>query len=332
MVFAFRRLTANLGASLSPQGSQIPFMRKVVDIKFPQSARLFSFCKNVLDAKFGNVRVIDQDVGQILGFDPADCSNWKKGRKHIRSIDALRAIAKHLDVDERLVMDVASGDLTDAEAVLECRGLGSLDVNPSIADKVRRDLQRQRGQAWTPEMEAKVRTFFAVNHVALNNVIEDIHGQLNFREAPLFLPEISNIFPKVRFSTRQQVQEQAIRASDIMPIAKRSDDGMFDVQCLEGTQTRPVVRFQMARVLAPFFIGDLLEPAHLAFKEHEQYMKDIYNNLFAARLLVPARLVREEMTRVDLGRDVVSQLSGVFWVSRTLMNRRLRDILSGSEF
>jgi Zn-dependent peptidase ImmA (M78 family) len=88
----------------------------------------------------------------------------------------------------------------------------------------------------------------------------------------------------------------------------------------------------MARAFAPFFISELMEPAHVAFKEHEQYMKDVYCNVFAARLLVPAKLVREEMTRVDLGRDIVSQLAGVFWVSRTLMNRRLRDILSGSEY
>jgi hypothetical protein len=307
-------------------------MRKTIEIKYPQSARLFSFCKSVLDVKFGNVRVIDQDVGQILGFDPADCSHWKKGRKHIRSIDSMRAIATHLGVDERLVVDVASGDLTDNEALMEYRGLGHLEVNPTIAEAVRREWQRHRGQAWTTEMESKVKSFFGVNHAALNAIIEDIHGQLNFREAPLFLPEIGRIFPKLRFSTRPRDSVGASGSEDIAPIGRRMADGVFDVQCLEGTATRPVVRFHMARVFAPFFISELMEPAHVAFKEHEQYMKDVYSNVFAARLLVPAKLVREEMTRVDLGRDIVSQLAGVFWVSRTLMNRRLRDILSGSEY
>ena len=308
-------------------------MSKVREIKYPQSARLFSFCKSVLDVKFSNVRVIDQDVGQILGFDPADCSHWKKGRKHIRSIDSMRAIATHLGVDERLVVDVAIGDLTDAEALLEYRGLGHLEVNPAIADAVRREWQRHHGQAWTTEMESKVKAFFAVNHVALNAIIEDIHGRLNFREAPLFLPEISKSFPKLRFSSRSRDQVEATSAVDITtPSARRLPDGIFVVQCLDGTETRPVVRFHMARVLAPFFISELMEPAHVAFKEHEEYMKDVYSNVFAARLLVPSKLVREEMTRVDLGSDIVSQLAGVFWVSRTLMNRRLRDILSGSEY
>ena len=54
-------------------------MKKDVPVKYPHSASLFQFCRQVLDHKFGDVRVIDQDVGQILGFDPADCSHWKKG-------------------------------------------------------------------------------------------------------------------------------------------------------------------------------------------------------------------------------------------------------------
>ena len=48
-------------------------MKKDAATKYPNSANLFQFCRRVLDHKFGGIRVIDQDVGQILGFDPADC-------------------------------------------------------------------------------------------------------------------------------------------------------------------------------------------------------------------------------------------------------------------
>ena len=58
-------------------------MKKDMAVKYPHSANLFQFCRKVLDHKFGGIRVIDQDVGQILGFDPADCSHWKKGKKNI---------------------------------------------------------------------------------------------------------------------------------------------------------------------------------------------------------------------------------------------------------
>ena len=90
-------------------------MKKESTVKYPHSASLFQFCRKVLDHKFGGIRVIDQDVGQILGFDPADCSHWKKGKKNIRSIQAMKSIANHLGVDEKLVVDVASGEIADWE-------------------------------------------------------------------------------------------------------------------------------------------------------------------------------------------------------------------------
>ena len=63
-----------------------------MELKYPNSANLFHFCKSVLDIKFGSVRVIDQDVGQILDFDPADCSHWKKGKKNIKSYRLLNLL------------------------------------------------------------------------------------------------------------------------------------------------------------------------------------------------------------------------------------------------
>ena len=97
-----------------------------MEVKYPNSANLFQFCKNVLDIKFGSVRVIDQDVGQILNFDPADCSHWKKGKKNIKSYSAAKAVAEHLGVDEALVFDILSGDLNVNEAMHEFYGYGSL--------------------------------------------------------------------------------------------------------------------------------------------------------------------------------------------------------------
>ena len=307
-------------------------MRKVNEIKYPNSARLFAFCKSVLDVKFGAVRIIDQDVGQILGFDPADCSHWKKGRKQIRSVDSMKTIATHLGVDERLVMDVASGAVTDTEAFIEYKGLGLMDVAPSLPESVRRDWQRRSGLAWTTELEGKLKSFFSINDEGLDAVITEIHERLNFKEAPLFLPELTNAYPGLRFVMIPQDKQVAANAVDIAPKGKRLADGTFEVTMGEQVQTRPVSRFQAVRVMAPFFVSQLLEPAHIAFKDHESQMRDIYSNVFAARMLVPAKLVRQEMSKVDLGRDIVGQLAETFWVSRALMNRRLRDILSGSQF
>lgn len=307
-------------------------MRKVSEIKYPNSAKLFSFCKSVLDAKFSSARVIDQDVGQILGFDPADCSNWKKGRKNIRSIKSIDALSKHLDVDPRFLIDIVNGNLSTPEALLEHQGLGHLSLDPAAAESARKNWQRSRGFPWTPELDVALKAFFSINDFALNAVIDNIFTKINFLESPLFLPEISNAFPDVTMITRPSVIDGKESIRDITPTGRWLDANRFEVESLEGSFTRPVVRFYMVRAFAPYFIKDLIPQAHAAFKEHEAYVTSVYCNVFAARLLVPAKLVRLEMSRIDLGRDIVTQLAEVFWVSRSLMNIRLRDILCGSEY
>ena len=118
-------------------------MKKETSVKYPHSASLFQFCRKVLDHKFGGIRVIDQDVGQILGFDPADCSHWKKGKKNIRSIQAMKSIAKHLGVDEKLVVDVASGEMADWEAFQEYSGYGNFEIDPKLIDSAKKDFLSQ---------------------------------------------------------------------------------------------------------------------------------------------------------------------------------------------
>lgn len=305
-------------------------MPKSVEIKYPNSARLFSFCKSVLLTRFTNARVIDQDVGQILNFDPADCSHWKKGRKNIRSIDSIHAIATHLGVDERLVMEVASGSVTEVEAILEYKGLGPFQIDPAVPESIRNTWRRKQGFDWTPELETKLKAFFSINDGALQQIIDEILSRIGLKEAPLFLPEIANAYPNVRFRTMAQPDHQSLNSVDTMPRGRRLTDGVFEVLCPEGSPTRAVTRFHVVRAMAPFFIAPILEPAHVVFKDHESYMSDIYANVFAARLLVPAPLLRAEMSRINLAGDLVAQLSEAFWVSRALMNRRLMDVLSGS--
>ena len=43
-------------------------MKKTAENRYPHSATLFRFCKEALEIRYdGNVKVIDQDVGAILG-------------------------------------------------------------------------------------------------------------------------------------------------------------------------------------------------------------------------------------------------------------------------
>ncbi len=44
-------------------------------------------------------------------------------------------------------------------------------------------------------------------------------------------------------------------------------------------------------------------------------------------LLVPAKMLKNEVNAIDSSLDLVAQLANTFWVSTSLMNQRLRDYL-----
>lgn len=300
-------------------------MMQDVDVKFPQSANLFQFCRRVLDHKFGGIRVIDQDVGQILGFDPADCSHWKKGKKNIRSVQAMKAISDHLGVDENLIIEVATGDISDQEAFYEFSGYGTFHLDPEFAETSKKELYRKHAGSWTREREQQLRELFQPNVQAINQVVKSIHESIDFEEAPLYIPEVMARYPNLAM-----MAEESDKAFADEPIpAKGIQKGkQFMIVYRSGAEARPYMRFYMAKLLASHF-RDRISSADLTAlnDDHRDALWDVESNLFAAKLLTPAKLIRAEMSRVNVQKDIVSQLAEVFWVSKSFMNRRLKDIL-----
>lgn len=299
-------------------------MKKAADVKYPNSASLFQFCRRVLDHKFGGIRVIDQDVGQILGFDPADCSHWKKGKKNIRSIQAMKSIAEHLGVDEKLVVDVASGDLDESEAYYEYTGYGAFGLDTKILEAAKKDFYRKHASSWTKDKEAEFKEAFNANEPAIDRIVAEIHAKINFQEAPLYLPEVVAAYPEL---TLTALEEGKVAAGEF-PVKAETSGKTTSVTYVAGSEMRPYMRYRIAKALA----GHFLEAGGAAAKlddtgEFGAHLSDVRGNLFAAKLLAPAPLIRREMAGVNVAKDVVSQLSETFWVSKTFMNRRLKDIL-----
>jgi len=115
-------------------------MKKTHDNRYPNSATLFKFCKHALETRYdGSVKVIDQDVGAILGYDPADCSHWKKGKKNIRALKTIRNIADHLKIDERVLIDIASGKVSLDEAIFEFKGYGAFSISQESQENFKKD-------------------------------------------------------------------------------------------------------------------------------------------------------------------------------------------------
>ena len=132
-------------------------MKKVEANRYPHSATLFKFCKEALEIRYeGNVKVIDQDVGAILGYDPADCSHWKKGKKNIRALATLKSIAEHLNIDERLLIDIASGRVGLNEAVFEFKGYGMFGLQGKSLENLKKEFFKNPAK-WQPDGSVKSR-------------------------------------------------------------------------------------------------------------------------------------------------------------------------------
>lgn len=303
-------------------------MKKAVDIKYPHSASLFLFCRRVLDHKFGGIRVIDQDVGQILGFDPADCSHWKKGKKNIRSIQAMKSIAEHLGVDEKLVVDVASGDLDDTEAFYEFSGYGAFAIDSKIFEAAKKDFYRRNAATWTKDKENEFKDYFSANESAIDRIVSDIHGHINFLEAPLYLPEIVAAYPELNLVAIEPVATPAPKANESLnALTVKRQGASTAISYAAGSEMRPYMRYRIAKAMASHFLNGT-EFKRDQDTEFGQHLTDVHSNLFAAKLLAPGTLIRREMAQINVAKDVVAQLAEIFWVSKTFMNRRLKDILA----
>ncbi len=297
-------------------------MKAVTDVKYPNAANLFSFCRKILDHKYGGVRVIDQDVGQILGFDPADCSHWKKGKKNIRSIQAMKSIADHLGVDEDLVVDVASGELTVPEAYYEYAGYGNFEVEAKIIEAAKKEFYKKNSSSWSTNLEESFKKSFLVDIDLVDQKVSEIHEKIKFEEAPLYLPEIVAHYPDLLLKALPGEK-------DSPKIQTNKIDGKFQIVYDPAFELRPFIRFQLAKAIARFFLAkDELDSSKL--QEYREHINEVECNIFAAKLLAPARLIRKEVRQLDASKDIAAQLSDLFWVSKAFINRRLKDILMSS--
>lgn len=305
-------------------------MKKDVEIKYPHSAVLFQFCRRVLDHKFGGVRVIDQDVGQILGYDPADCSHWKKGKKNIRSIQAIKSIADHLGVDERLVIDIAAGDLTESEAFFEYSGYGEFAMDPLYLEQAKKDFFRRSAGTWGRDAEEHFRKLSTPAEGEIRALVEGIHERIQFKETPLYLPEVVNAYPDLKMVPNGKAHDND------SPVRLASVDGITTIFYAAGMEMKPYVRYRLAHAIGTHFLmrrqgdapGTTMPPE--ATEELTARLRDVEANLFSAMLLCPEKALRHEIAHVNIAKDIVAQLSESFWVSKVFMNRWLRHILKAT--
>lgn len=296
-------------------------MKKIAENRYPHSATLFKFCKEALEIRYeGNVKVIDQDVGAILGYDPADCSHWKKGKKNIRALSTLRTIADHLSIDERLLIDIAAGKVGFNEAVFEYRGYGSFGLSGRTSENLKKEFFKNPARYQGDNTRTTFEELFDVDRPSISKAVDSILAAGKFEEAPIYVPEICQLFPNF-----------TITASDTIatPIEVKTEGEGSDLRVnvlYSGSDMRPYLRFLVARELFKYLVAS--GNAHVSHVRNcPDEVLDIRANLFAGLLLIPGKMLRKEVERVDASHDIVNQLSETFWVSKAMMNQRLRDYM-----
>ncbi|MGY3805085.1 hypothetical protein ACWNT8_13550 [Pigmentibacter ruber] len=258
-------------------------MINIENNRFPHSAELFKFCKEVLNIRKNTTeKITDQDVGALLGFDPADCTHWKYGRKNIKSIQNLNQLAKALEIDPRNLIDISLGKNVLLDALIEYQGYG--DFNCLKED---RDLLISEA----------------------NSVIENA----NVKALPIFVQEFGNTLSHIEFKTQENQKDFVLT---------KEENGKIQISWPKGEKMGTALRFYLAKELAQV----LLQKESLKNQLSNPKNPSLGNTL-AIFLLMPSYLLQIAFSQCDPARDTVEQLMALFWMSRTLINIRLKDFL-----
>ncbi len=272
-------------------------MKKVVEIKFPNAIHLFKFCHRVLSNQKGS-RINDQDVGNILGFNPSDCSHWKRGEKNVRSIFSIAALAETLHVEQALLTDIVNGSFGLDEAHFEHQE--SLNYKSAIGTKV------NLGQDIATNIMARARTF-----------AENLLKEAQFNVAPLYLPEVVKLLPFV--------QIQAADMTDRLTRVLRVKPGQYVIQHKKG-DLKAQTRYSMAKDLARLvFEAERSRFAELGTLQSEH--SALEQLTFASELLLPRKFLKAEITKIDSNKNLVNELAGAFWVPKSLVTLQLKMLI-----
>lgn len=290
-------------------------MKKTEENRYPHSADLFKFCKEALNIKHNfEVKVIDQHVGSILGYDPADCSHWKKGKKNIKSLQAINTIASQLEIDPSFVTDIVSGKIDLEESIQEYRGFGSFQLSAKYYEEFKREYFKNPTKYAQSGEQRSFEQVVDLQREHSLNVTRDLLQRANVKTPPVMLPELLEAMPNIK------IQEGTLE-NDKLVSTQKAEDGSFVIRHRAGDM-KPHIRYLIAREIGRVF----LYPELSEVQDEEIVVAKL--NMFASLLLIPGDLLQIAMNQIDETRDLVQQLSDVFWVSRTIMNSRLRDFLT----
>ncbi len=266
--------------------------------RFPQSALLFKFCSAVMQARNANGKSHDQDLGNILNYNASDTSHWKRGKKAVKSVHAIEALARKLDVDFETLHDLSDGSLDFEEAWFEFSEAESLRRLHSMLSLSQQKLRAERAQI-------------------LESLATEILARADVATIPVFVPEVASVLPFIEIAPRD-VSDKLARASRVKP-------GLYSVRYRKGdmrAHTRVAVMREIARIVlhserSQFGLPPRMDEI-LPFE-----VVDLSN-----ALLVPMSNFRAEYQKVAVRNDIASALADAFWVPKSVIRGRLTHALT----
>lgn len=273
-------------------------MKPLASVKFPHSVQLFKFCQKVLsERKQGKVH--DQEVGAILDFNPSDCSHWKRGEKNVKSVFSLSKLSEALDVDTALLHDLAGGVITLDEAYYEY----------SEARSIKNFLIKNRSYRFTPQYRDRVEK--------VRNFVRELHKKAEYKTPPLYLPEVFRFFPFIRMQPVDMIE----KLSRIL----RTKPGHYTIQ-FKKSELKPQTRMSIVQNFARI----LLEGERHRFSDLDSYDPEYIKDeelVFVSEVLLPSHLVQDELRKLDVRRNLILELSSIFWAPKLLIGYQLQHIL-----
>ena len=87
--------------------------------RYPQVKELFNLVRNVIirimEVK-DPIQLRDSEIGKLVGIGPDETSRWKHGKRRFDSCERLMQLQEKLDIDEYLLIGVATGRMKADEA------------------------------------------------------------------------------------------------------------------------------------------------------------------------------------------------------------------------
>ncbi len=268
--------------------------------RFPQSALLFRFCLAVLQQRQDSTKTHDQDVGNILQFNASDTSHWKRGKKAVKSVYALEALSRALDVDFETLHDISDGTLDFEEAWFEFTETENL---------------RRIEKALTPELRIELRQ----RALILSNLATDLLTRADIRSVPVHVPELATAFPFIEIVQRD-VSDKLARSSRVRP-------GRYSIRFRKG-ETRGHTRIAVAREIARIVLHSERQMFNLPERNDALIVHEMFQ--LSNALLVPGTTLRDEYQKIPDRLNAVDLLSDVFWVPKSVIRARVSEMINGT--